>query len=238
MVPFKSWYAHTGTRFHETHYRCRFRNRCRFRMYGPGRVRVNVQVAKIAAERLVAFHVERLIAKEQDLMLRQRLVQLLDLAVAERLGERQAVDLGANARRNRRDVDGFVAHSVTSRVRGKYISFRGQPPPPQPSRRFLGGLYTSIKDGAVIRLSRAQQEIANQPTKHIYPIMDKLHFDRTDYSVVVKNRAPPPNSWRWEIYRAGRSSPIEQSSVYFHTMATANRAGKEALRQLLDKLKV
>src|SRR5260370_36672804 len=31
------------------------------------RVRVNVQVAKIAAERLVAFHVERLIAKEQDL---------------------------------------------------------------------------------------------------------------------------------------------------------------------------
>ena len=92
----------------------------------------------------------------------------------------------------------------------------------------------------MIRLSRAQQEIANQPTKHIYTyiyqIMDKLHFDRTDYSVVVKNRAPPPNSWRWEIYRAGRSSPIEQSSVYFHTMATANRAGKEALKQLLDKL--
>jgi len=69
----------------------------------------------------------------------------------------------------------------------------------------------------------------------MYPIMDKLHFDRADYSVVVKNRAPPPNSWRWEIYRAGRSSPIEQS-VYFHTMATANRAGKEALKQLLDKL--
>jgi hypothetical protein len=46
----------------------------------------------------VAFHVERLIAKEQDLMLRQRLVQLLDLVVAERLGERQAVDLGAARR--------------------------------------------------------------------------------------------------------------------------------------------
>ncbi|HVD71997.1 MAG TPA: hypothetical protein VNC81_00255, partial [Xanthobacteraceae bacterium] len=54
------------------------------------------------------------------MMLRQRLVQLLDLAVAERLGERQAVDLSANARRNRRDVDGFVAHGVTSRVRGIY----------------------------------------------------------------------------------------------------------------------
>src|SRR2546421_11747100 len=104
-----------------------------------GRVRVNVQVAKIAAERLVTFLVERLIAKEQNLMLRQRLVQLLDLAVAERLGEPQAVDLGANTRRDRRDVDRFVAHGVTSRVSGKYMSFQGQPPPPQP----LGGLWQS-----------------------------------------------------------------------------------------------
>ena len=66
--------------------------------------------------------------------------------------------------------------------------------------------------------------------------MDKLHFDRTDYSVVVKNSALSPGSWKWKIYRAGRSSPIKQSSVYYHTMVTANRAGKEALTQLLDKL--
>src|SRR5271166_5897574 len=89
------------------------------------RVRVNVQVSKIAAERLVRFHVERLIAKEQNLMLRQRLVQLLELAVAERLGERQAVDLGANARRDRRDVDGFVAHGVTLSSAGKIYEFSG-----------------------------------------------------------------------------------------------------------------
>jgi hypothetical protein len=68
--------------------------------------------------------------------------------------------------------------------------------------------------------------------------MDKLHFDHTDYSVVVKNRAPPPSSWKWEIYRAGRSSPVKQSSIFFHTMVTANRAGKEALKQLLGKLPV
>jgi hypothetical protein len=68
--------------------------------------------------------------------------------------------------------------------------------------------------------------------------MDKLHFDRTDYSVVVKNRAPPPSPWKWEIYRVGRSSPVKQSLVYFHTIVTANRAGKEALKQLLDKLLV
>jgi len=68
--------------------------------------------------------------------------------------------------------------------------------------------------------------------------MDNPHFDRTDYSVVVKNRARPPRSWKWEIYRAGRSSPIKQSSVYFLSVTTAHRAGKEALRQLLDKLEV
>jgi hypothetical protein len=67
--------------------------------------------------------------------------------------------------------------------------------------------------------------------------MDKHEFDDADYSVVVKNRAPPPSSWRWEIYRAGRSSPIGQSPVFFHTVATASRAGKAALKQLLEELK-
>ena len=63
-----------------------------------------------------------------------------------------------------------------------------------------------------------------------------MPIDRTDYSVVVKHRAPPPNSWRWEINRAGKRNPVEQSSVYFQTMAAASRAGREALKQLLDKL--
>src|SRR6516164_214300 len=74
---------------------------------------LGMPLAKISAERLVAFHVKRLIAKEQDLMLRKRLMQLLDLAIAERIGERQAVDLGANAGRDRRDIDGFIAHGAT-----------------------------------------------------------------------------------------------------------------------------
>ena len=67
--------------------------------------------------------------------------------------------------------------------------------------------------------------------------MDKLRFDATDYSVVVKNRASLPNSWRWEIYRAGRASPIGQAPVFFHTMTSANKARKAALiKQLLAKL--
>ena len=65
--------------------------------------------------------------------------------------------------------------------------------------------------------------------------MAKLRFNDPDYSVVVKNSAPP-KSWRWEIYRAGRSNPIGQSPVFFHTVAAANKAGKAALKQLLAKL--
>src|SRR5262249_1148844 len=76
--------------------------------------------------------------------------------------------------------------------------------------------------------------IDRRPT-HNSP-MNKLDYERADYSVVVKNRAPPPKAWRWEIYRAGNVNPIKQSSVYFDTTAAARRAGKEALKDLLNKL--
>jgi hypothetical protein len=63
-----------------------------------------------------------------------------------------------------------------------------------------------------------------------------MPLDPTDYSVVVKLRAPPPNPWRWEIYRAGRANAVEQAPVFFSTMAEASRTGKVALKQFLDKL--
>jgi len=66
--------------------------------------------------------------------------------------------------------------------------------------------------------------------------MSKLCFDDTDYSVVVKNRKSPPNPWRWEIYRAGTSSPMGHSPIFFCTVAAANKAGKAALKELLAKL--
>lgn len=75
----------------------------------------------------------------------------------------------------------------------------------------------------------------NQASSRNSP-MDEPPFDRTDYSVVVKHRAPAPNSWKWEIYRAGRLSPIRQSTSYFPTMVAAIREGKEALKQLLEKI--
>ena len=66
--------------------------------------------------------------------------------------------------------------------------------------------------------------------------MDEFGFEDADYSVVVKLRGSPSKPWRWEIYRAGKTSPIGQSPVLFHTMAAANKAGKAALKELLAKL--
>jgi hypothetical protein len=60
-------------------------------------------------------------------------------------------------------------------------------------------------------------------------------LDQSDFSVVVKNNALPPKPWRWEIYRAGRKSPIECSSILYETVEAAGRAGKEALKQVLTQ---
>jgi hypothetical protein len=62
-----------------------------------------------------------------------------------------------------------------------------------------------------------------------------MQYARADYSVVVKNRAPPPKAWRW-VYRAGNANPLKRSLIYFETTAAARRAGKDALKELLNKL--
>lgn len=62
-------------------------------------------------------------------------------------------------------------------------------------------------------------------------------FDRTDFSVVAKNRARPPKPWRWEIYRAGRQSPVEHSREYFDLRSAAIAEGRAALSRLMDELK-
>ena len=59
--------------------------------------------------------------------------------------------------------------------------------------------------------------------------------DYSDFSVVVKNRGRFPSPWKWEIYRAGRNSPIKQSEGFFSTIAEANRAGRKALSLFLSE---
>jgi hypothetical protein len=60
-------------------------------------------------------------------------------------------------------------------------------------------------------------------------------IDHTDFSVVVKNRGAPPNRWAWEIYRAGRATPILKSQTCYVSATLAGRAGKAALSLLLSE---
>ena len=62
-------------------------------------------------------------------------------------------------------------------------------------------------------------------------------FDPTDYSMVVKSRAPLPKPWRWEIYCAGKRQPIQRSDTFFESREKASATGKEALARLLEKLR-
>jgi len=55
-----------------------------------------------------------------------------------------------------------------------------------------------------------------------------------DYSLAIKNKGRPPQPWRWEIYLAGKSKPVEQSE-FFETMSEATRTGKAALAELQAK---
>ena len=66
----------------------------------------------------------------------------------------------------------------------------------------------------------------------------KSGLERNDFSVVVKTRSRMPTPWRWEIYRAGRQSPIAHSEQFFGSRATANLEGKAALDQMLKKLRL
>jgi hypothetical protein len=62
--------------------------------------------------------------------------------------------------------------------------------------------------------------------------MEKVQsFSPFDYTLAIKNKGRPPKSWRWEIYAAGKSKPVQQSD-FFATMSAATRAGKAALAAL------
>ena len=58
-------------------------------------------------------------------------------------------------------------------------------------------------------------------------------FDPADYSVAVRRNRKPHNTWRWEIYGAGKSIPVQRSASHFETMAEATRVGKAALQRLV-----
>lgn len=64
---------------------------------------------------------------------------------------------------------------------------------------------------------------------------DQIELEPADFSVVVKRRDLGDAPWRWEIWVAGRSRPVERSEQPFASMAQATREGKAALKALLAK---
>ena len=60
-------------------------------------------------------------------------------------------------------------------------------------------------------------------------------FDPDDFSFVVKMRGGPAKPWVWEIYRAGKSGPLERSPVFYQGMAEAAKEGKKALARILKQ---
>jgi hypothetical protein len=61
-------------------------------------------------------------------------------------------------------------------------------------------------------------------------------IDPADYSMIIKHRGDHQKPWRWEIHCAGHRAPVDRSPVYFETMTTAHRAGKEAIKLFLAQL--
>ena len=94
------------------------------------------------------------------------------------------------------------------------------------SRAQRAGIIPRLSSQNFIRLRRFPAPLGRKINQ--FPQMDEV--------LRRHNRAPPPKAWRWEIYRAGNVNPIKQSSVYFDTTAAARRAGKEAFKDLLNKL--
>ncbi len=77
-----------------------------------GGVRVNVQVTEMASECLLLLQADLLVAEEQDLMLRQSGVQVFDLLVAERRGQVDVGNLGAQIRGQALHLDSGITHGI------------------------------------------------------------------------------------------------------------------------------
>jgi hypothetical protein len=69
--------------------------------------------------------------------------------------------------------------------------------------------------------------------RHLLGMISKR--DPADYCFAVMRRGTLAKPWRWEIYRAGQTYPVERSPVLFESMAQAVREGKKALAEFLDK---
>jgi hypothetical protein len=84
-------------------------------------------------------------------------------------------------------------------------------------------------------VTKASEWIESQSQEYLRSIGKRNGLEPADYSFVVKRRGTPQKPWRWEIYCAGKSAPVERSPVFFESMAEAAKEGKKALAHFLAK---
>jgi hypothetical protein len=99
----------------------------------------------------------------------------------------------------------------------------------------------SLKGKSRIRIPKLAGVLAAvQPSwnKAVFVWYSPGMLDFEDFSVVAKNRAQPPMPWRWEIYRAGRRSPVSYSAVHFATITEAKLTGTKPLQLFLSEYQV
>jgi len=68
------------------------------------------------------------------------------------------------------------------------------------------------------------------PSNHRYLPAMRDAFDPEDFSFVVKMRGAPPKPWAWEIHRAGKSGPVERSSVFYNKYGRGSQRGEKSPR--------
>src|SRR5947207_246331 len=78
------------------------------------RGRMGRELTKQAPERLMLVVRQVLVAEEHDQVFHQRVVHLLELLVAERAGQIDPGDLGADMRRQPFDLDCLIRHRYSS----------------------------------------------------------------------------------------------------------------------------
>jgi hypothetical protein len=105
------------------------------------------------------------------------------------------------------------------------------------SRMFASviGSTESLKRAPAIVLPCASPYVASRP---MFGGMFTSRDNPADFSVVVKRRGKPPEPWRWEIHRAGRSTAVVLAPKCYPTVRAAQKAGKEAIAGMFRKHRI
>src|SRR5271166_1255655 len=132
------------------------------------------ELTEIAGNADLILEADLLIAEEDDLIARERVVQLLDLLVGKRTGQVDGADLGADMRARRCGGDGFIGRRVGNggnfrdlrQMRGRAhrslpCSMRGTGFAAHPSYALMLRTYSGLRRRSPAKSGRLQNNCKN-----------------------------------------------------------------------------